>query len=84
MTDNPPPIDPSSLRSPQPSQHATSPLYGIDNLKCELTWSQLIHAEIIGKQQVIGWAFSDSNMKGTLFGQFERSSLYIQCRKLDN
>ncbi|KAI8581103.1 hypothetical protein K450DRAFT_234658 [Umbelopsis ramanniana AG] len=47
MTDNPPTIDPSSLRSPQPSQHAASPLYGNDNLKCELTWSQLIHAEII-------------------------------------
>ncbi|KAM3588523.1 GDP/GTP exchange factor for ARF [Umbelopsis sp. WA50703] len=40
-------MEPSRAQSPQLPQQAHVSLYGGDYPKCELTWPQLIHAEII-------------------------------------
>lgn len=48
MASNPLAMEPPRTQSPQVPQQAHVSLYGGDYPKCELTWPQLIHAEIIG------------------------------------
>lgn len=47
MASNPLAMEPPRTQSPQVPQQAHVSLYGGDYPKCELTWPQLIHAEII-------------------------------------